>query len=231
MIDLAYQNSNAILHRIDPTIKFLGLIILSVIVLVSKNLPCTIISAVLIISLTSLANFPLKTVFSPLKRLFLFLVMIFLMNALFFDSKDCLYSFHWICISAKGIEQGYNIVIHTITITILSSIYIKTTTSIDIMKGMEKAMSPLRLLHVPTKDISLIMSIALQFIPVFFSDIDRIRKAQTARGADFNTGTLFERIRSVFPLVIPAFVSAFRRADELSIAIEARGYQSDRDNM
>lgn len=231
MIDLAYQNSNSILHRIDPTIKFLGLILLSVIVLVTNNLPCTIISAVLIISLTSLANLPLKTVFSPLKRLFLFLVMIFLMNALFFDSKDCLYSFHWICISVKGIEQGYNIVIHTITITILSSIYIKTTTSIDIMKGMEKAMSPLRLLHVPTKDISLIMSIALQFIPVFFSDIDRIRKAQTARGADFNTGTLFERIRSIFPLVIPAFVSAFRRADELSIAIEARGYQSDRDNM
>ena len=88
-------------------------------------------------------------------------------------------------------------------------------------------MSPLRLFGIPTKDIALIMSISLQFIPVFFSDIDRIRKAQTARGVDFSKGSVMDRAKSVFPLVIPAFISAFRRADELSLAIEARGYNSE----
>lgn len=227
MIDLTYQTGDSILHRMNPTYKFIGLLFLTVIVLVSKNIPGTIIAAVLTTTLIILSRLPIKKVLSPLKSLFFFLIMIFLMNALFFNGEDCLYSFHSICISKKGIEQGYNIVLHTITITILSSIYIRTTTSIDIMKGIENTMKPLRVFHIPTKDISLIMSIALQFIPVFFNDIDRIRKAQIARGADFNKGSFIKRIYSIFPLVIPAFISAFRRADELSTAIEARGFQSD----
>ena len=227
MIDLTYQTGDSILHRMNPTHKFLGLLLCTIIILVSKNLAGTIIAAVLITTLILLSKLPIKKVFAPLKSLFFFLIMIFLMNALFFNSGNCLYSYHSICISYKGIEQGYNIVLHTIAITILSSIFIRTTTSIEIMKGIENTLRPLRIFHVPTKDISLIMSIALQFIPVFFNDIDRIRKAQIARGANFNKGSIIARIQSIFPLVIPAFISAFRRADELSTAIEARGFQSD----
>ena len=230
MIDLTYQTGNSILHRTNPVIKFLGLIFCSVLVLISKNLPCTLISVSLITILMVLSNLSIKEIFFPLKKFFFFLIMIFLMNVFFTNSDDCLYSYYFICISGKGLEQGYNIVLHTLTITLLSSIYIRTTTSIEIMKGMESAMRPLRAFKVPTKDIALIMSIALQFIPVFFNDIDRIKKAQIARGANFDRGTLLDRIRSVIPLVIPAFISAFRRADELSIAIEARGFQSDKEN-
>ncbi len=230
MIDLTYQTGNSILHRTKPVIKFLGLIFCSVIVLLSKNLLCTLISVSLITILMVFANLSIKEVFSPLKKFFFFLIMIFLMNVLFTNSDECLYSYYFICISEKGIEQGYNIVLHTLTITVLSSVYIRTTTSIEIMKGIESAMQPLRVFNIPTKDIALIMSIALQFIPVFFNDIERIKKAQMARGANFNRGSFLDRIRSVIPLVIPAFISAFHRADELSIAIEARGFQSDKEN-
>ena len=119
--------------------------------------------------------------------------------------------------------------LHTAAIMMLSVIFIRTTTSVQIMKGIEKLLRPLRMFGIPARDIALIMSIALQFIPIFFSDFDRIRKAQMARGADFSEGSLKERANALLSIVVPAFVSAFRRADELSLAIEARGYRSEKE--
>ena len=229
MIDFSYQTGDSFLHRLDPAIKLSGLLIASLIVLLTNGLLSLIISAVLIFLFLRMSKLPAKTVFRPLKRLTVFLSAIFLMNALFYNDGRCIFSWWLLCISQTGIIQGCNIVLHTAVVTVLSSIFIQTTTSIEIMKGLERLMRPLRKLSVPTRDIALIMSIAIQFIPVFFSDLDRIRKAQTARGADFSGGSLSSRIKSIIPLVIPAFISAFRRADELSYAIDARGYQSDKD--
>lgn len=230
MIDFTYQYSDSFLHRLDPAVKLFGLIFLSAIVLLTNGLFGTILSAILIAVLMFAGNLSFRTLFKPLKRLIPFLALIFLMNALFYSEESCLYAFWLICISKAGIIKGYNIVLHTFTITVLSSIFIRTTTSVEIMKGMETIMKPLRCLGVPVRDVSLIMSIALQFIPVFFNDLDRIRKAQISRGADFSGGSLIDRAKAVFPLVIPAFISAFRRADDLSMAIEARGFQSERES-
>ena len=129
-----------------------------------------------------------------------------------------------ICVSEAGIAQGLDILLHTVSVTILSIIFIRTTTSIEIMKGMETIMKPLKIIGLPSKDIALIMSISLQFIPVLLYDIERIRKSQIARGASFSDKSVIKSINSI---VIPAFVSVFRRADELALAIEARGYESD----
>ena len=227
MIDFSYKSGDSFLHQLDPALKFIGLIICSVIILSTNNLTGLIASAIIIAILMFLSKSDFRSAFRPLKRLSWFMIMIFLMNALFYSSDQCMFSFWMICISKAGLLQGANILLHTAAITVISYIFIRTTTSVEIMKGMEKLMRPLRVFGVPTKDIALIMSIALQFIPVFFSDFDRIRKAQIARGADFSGGSLRDRAKAVFPLVIPAFISAFRRADELSLAIEARGFQSE----
>ena len=230
MIDFSYQSGDSFLHRLNPALKFVGLIVCSVIILSTNDLTGLLVSAAIIAILMILSKSDFRSTFRPLKRLSWFLIMIFLMNALFYSADQCLFSFWLICVSKGGLIQGANILLHTSAVTIISYIFIRTTTSVEIMKGMETLMRPLRVFGVPTRDIALIMSIALQFIPVFFSDFDRIRKAQIARGADFSAGSLKDRAKSVFPLVIPAFISAFRRADELSLAIEARGFQSEYEN-
>ena len=233
MIDFTYIYDDSILHKMNPAIKFVGLLLLSILILFLNGFIC-LISTVLIVSLLShLGHLEFKKVIAPLRHLLWFLVMIFLMNALFYKANTCIYSIWFLCISKEGIMKGANIVLHTSSVTILSYIFIRTTTSVEIMRGIEKVMTPLRFIGLPTRDIALIMSIALQFIPVFYSDFDRIRKAQIVRGADFTGNSLIDKIKVVFPLVIPAFVSAFRRADELSLAMEARGFslQIDLDSV
>ena len=228
MIDFNYIPGDSILHRTDPAVKFAVSILLSGLILLTKDLTCVIISILLVITLLILSGLDLESAFSPLKKIAIFMLMIFFVNALFYNGDSCIYAKWIICISKEGIRQGLNILLNTFMVIFLSSVFIRTTTSVEIIKGIETLLRPLRHLGVPTRDIALMMSIALQFIPVFFSDLDRIRKAQTARGADFSRGSILNRIKAVIPLVIPAFVSAFRRADELSMAIEARGYQCDK---
>lgn len=227
MIDFAYQSGDSLIHRLSPKVKLPFLVLFIALVLCTKDLLGTVTACVLILSLMLLSGLPFMSVFRTLRRLLPFLVLIFLMNALFISGNRCLFSLGPLCISKTGIAAGYNIVLHMLAVTLLSVIFIRTTTSVGIMKSMEFYLRPLRIIGVPTRDLALIMSIALQFIPVFFADIDRIRRAQIARGADFSSGSLTDRIRGVLPLIIPAFISAFRRADDLALAIEARGFQSE----
>lgn len=232
MIDLTYIYSNSLLHKTDPAIKFAGLIILSILILFLNGFACLITSVLIISVLQYFSRLNIKTVITPVRRLSWFFIMMFLVNALFYKENSCIYSIWAICLSKEGIIKGANILLHTSAVTILSYIFIRTTTSVEIMKGIEKLMTPLKFIGIPTRDIALIMSIALQFIPVFYTDFEQIRKAQIARGADLTGNSLKDKIKFIFPLVIPAFVSAFRRADELSLAMEARGFslQTDADS-
>ena len=232
MIDLTYNYSDSFLHKSDPAIKFAGLIVLSILILFLNGFACLLTSVLIVSVMLHLGHLDIKTVITPLKRLLWFFVMMFFMNALFYKGNTCIYSMWTICLSKEGVIKGADIVLHTSSVTILSYIFIRTTTSVEIMKGIEKVMTPLKFIGIPIRDVALIMSIALQFIPVFYSDLERIRKAQIARGADFAGNSLKNRIRLILPLVIPSFVSAFRRADELSLAMEARGFslQTDTDS-
>ena len=233
MIDITYIYRDSLLHKMDPAIKFAGLVLLSILILFLNGFVCLISSILIVSVLLLLGSLDIKTVITPLKRLLWFFVMMFFMNALFYKGNTCIYSMWTICLSKEGAIKGANIVLHTSVVTILSYIFIRTTTSVEIMKGIEKVMTPLKFIGIPIRDVALIMGIALQVIPVFYSDLDRIRKAQISRGADFTDNSLINRIKLIFPLVIPAFVSAFRRADELSLAMEARGFslQIDADSV
>ena len=232
MIDLTYNYGDSFLHKSDPAIKFAGLIVLSILILFLNGFACLLTSVLIVSVMLHLGHLDIKTVITPLRRLLWFFVVMFLMNAFFYHGNNCICSIWLICLSKEGVIKGADIVLHTSSVTILSYIFIRTTTSVEIMKGIEKVMTPLKFIGIPTRDVALIMSIALQFIPVFYSDLERIRKAQIARGADFAGNSLKNRIKLILPLVIPAFVSAFRRADELSLAMEARGFslQTDTDS-
>ena len=224
MIDFNYFYDDSIMHRANPLLKFLSLIIISIFICRVNGISLFIISSILIIISILLSKISLKTLFSPILRLIPFLAAILLVNTLFYNSGKCIYQFHLICFSKDGFIQGLNIAFRTITIILLSSVFIRTTTSIDIMDAIEHLLVPLRIFKIQTRDISLIMSVSIQFIPIIFSDFERIRKAQIIRGTDFSDKSIRGTIKSVIPIVIPAFISVFRRADELAMAIEARGY-------
>lgn len=225
MIDFNYQAGDSILHKLNPVIKFCGLISFSCVIVSLKGISLLLASTGLIAISLFLSQQSVKNIFKPVLRFFPFFSAILLANTVFYNNSECQIKFWLICISKTGFLQGIYIVIQMITIFIISAVFIKTTSTIEIMETVEKILSPLRIMKIPVKDISLIMSIAIQFIPIIFYDFERIRKAQIARGADMNNRiTLFEKIKTYIPIIIPTFISVFRRADELSIAIEARGY-------
>ena len=227
MIDFNYYYDDSIMHRANPLLKFLSLIIFSIFICWAKGILLFIISPVLIMITILLSKIPLKRLFSPLLRLIPLLAVILIVNTLFYSNGKCTYQFQLFCLSNEGFFQGLNIIIRTITIIALSFIFIQTTSSIEIMEAIENLLMPLRFLKIQTRDISLIISISIQFITIIFSDYERIKKAQIIRGADFSDKSIRGTFKTVIPIVIPAFISVFRRADELSMAIEARGYNSE----
>lgn len=160
--------------------------------------------------------------------MWLFFLVIFLMNALFFDSADRICSWWIFSLSHGGLVQGANVVLRVMLIIIISNIFTCTTDTAEITFALNSLIKPLKFIRVPVEDVAMIISIAIQFIPTLLEETDTIRKAQTARGARFESKRLLEKAASITPLVIPIFISAFRHADELSQAMEARGYRNAR---
>ncbi len=163
------------------------------------------------------------------RKLWLFFAVIFLMNTMFYGTEQVLWSWWIFRVSAEGMIQGANVILRVILLLIFAAVLTAVTSPTELTGGIEILLGPferwpLRLLRIPTADVAMIFSVALQFIPVFMEEADLIRKAQTARGARFESRRLREKAASAVPLVVPVFLSAFRRADELSAAMEARGY-------
>lgn len=180
------------------------------------------------VSTAVISKLPLKTVTAPVYRMTTFFLLIFLMNAFFYKSEAVAWTWWIFNLSEEGICQGLRVVIRIALIVVLGNILTMTTTPMDMTTALESLVKPLKLFRVPTEDIAMIISAAIQFIPVLMEESDMIRMAQTARGARFESKKLSERAASLLPLVIPIFISAFRRADELSLAMEARGYRGAR---
>ncbi len=156
----------------------------------------------------------------------MFFCTIFLMNSLFFETENVLCSWWIFHPSIGGIKQGFFVVVHVVLVLIISNVFTLTTSPTDVTTALESLIKPLKLLGVPTEDVAMIMSVAIQFIPTLMEQTQTVKMAQIARGARFESKKLRERALSVAPLVVPIFLAAFRRADELSLAMEARGYRS-----
>ena len=221
-----YIPGNSILHRLDARAKILCMFILLAAIIVAS----TIWGYALVILITAGIGFaselPVQAVFGTLRRLWLFFIIIFIMNTVFFDGEKSAWSWWIFNLSAAGAAQGATVVFRLALLLLLSNCLTSTTAPMDATNALESLMKPLGLIRVPVEDIAMIISVAIQFIPTLIEETDMIRKAQIARGARFESKKLKEKAASVMPLVIPVFISAFRRADELSTAMEARGYRN-----
>lgn len=217
---------NSVIHRLDARIK-LGSFLLILVAIVATSspwgyLPILCAAAVIVM----LSKIPAQIIIKPISRLWLFFLIIFLMNALFYGSGEPLWSWAFISISAEGIAQGSRVALNVLLIMMLGNVLICTTAPIDMTGALEALLKPLRVIKIPVDDIAMIISVAIQFIPILQEEGDMIKKAQTARGVRFESKKLREKAAGFLSLIIPMFISAFRRADELSIAMEARGYRN-----
>jgi len=214
-----YRPGNTFFHRADAKGKLLGLCLVIAAVIVSKGLIGCIAAAAAALTVSYLAGISLQ------KGMCRFLAVIFLMNAFFYSGEHCIWSWWIFRLSREGIRQGAMVVVHLILILVFCMVLTITTEPMEITHGLEELLSPLSKVGVPTEEIAMILGVAMQFIPVLGEEAETIRMAQTARGARFESKKLTERAASFLPLVIPVFLAAFRRADELACAMETRGYR------
>ncbi|MFB5083291.1 energy-coupling factor transporter transmembrane component T family protein [Symbiobacterium thermophilum] len=219
-----YYPGNSLLHRLDPRVKITGVFLLSIAIFLPRAWPGHLAAVLFTLALVALGRVPLKQILRGLRPILIFLVITALFN-LFLTPGEELFRIG----PAVATREGLRLVAVTSTrlllLVTIASILTLTTSPIRLTDGLEMMLRPLRPIGVPAHELALMMTIALRFIPTLAEEADRIMRAQQARGASFATGSLVSRIRSLVPVLVPLFVAAFRRADELATAMEARGYR------
>ena len=220
-----YVEGSSPIHRMDAFIKLLCMLLLLGAVILCDTLAGYALIIVLIALSARCSGVGPGGVLRGIRHMRLFFGVIFLMNALFFEGEGPAYRFWIFHISREGAVQGAHVVLHVALAMALAGILVATTPPLEMVGAVESLIFPLKYVGVPVQDVAMILGIAIQFIPTFAREAAMIRMAQTARGARFESRNLMEKARSFLPLVVPVFLSAFRRADELAMAMEARGYR------
>lgn len=219
-----YLPGNSVVHRLDPRTKIFLMAIYIAIVFVVKSLVVFLLPVVLLIAMFAFARVPASYFFSALKPMKWLLVFMFVINLFATQGTTVWFEWKFLRLTQEAVEQAVYITLRLVLLVAGTSILTLTTSPIALTDGLEKLMSPLRKLRFPAHELAMMMTIALRFIPTLMEETDRIQKAQMARGADFESGNIFQRAKSMIPVLVPLFVSAFRRADELAMAMESRCY-------
>ena len=211
-------------HKLDPRVKIVLLIALIVGIFLAGNLLAYVPVVAFLAFVTRLSRVPVKMMLKGLKPLRLILILTFVLNLFFLQGETPLLNLGFAVITKEALITAIHYSLRLILLVLASSLLTLTTPPIALTDGLERLMSPLRVIHFPAHEMAMMMSIALRFIPTLLEEADKIMKAQTARGADFESGSLISRAKAMVPLLVPLFVSAFRRAGDLAMAMEARCY-------
>ena len=214
----------SVIHSLDPRTKILCTIVLVVFVFLSGTFIGFGFSAFFITLVTILAHIPLKNMLKGLKGIYFLLIFTFVLNVFFYSAGNVLVEIWFIRITDGGLIRAAFMALRLMLLVTGAGLLTLTTSPIELTDGIESLLSPLKIIGFPAHEIAMMMSIALRFIPTLTEETDKIMKAQAARGAVFDEGGLIKRAKAIVPLLIPLFVSAFRRAEELAMAMEARCY-------
>ena len=219
-----YYRTDSVIHRLDPRVKLVATFAFIISLFLVKNVWGYVIAAVFLGVCIALSNVPVKFMFRGMKTIFFLLVITMVFNLILTPGTPIV-SIWKIKITYEGLRLAILMAIRLVFLITGSSIMTLTTTPNNLTDGLESVLKPLKALHVPVHEIAMMMSIALRFIPILLEETDKIMKAQMARGADFESGSLINRAKSLVPLLVPLFISAFRRALDLAMAMEARCYR------
>ena len=219
-----YYPVDSFVHRLDPRMKIILTILMIVAVFMVHSLVGYAIVLGFVYLTARMANVPFKMLMKGLKPLRLILILTFVLN-LFFNSGETVL-FHWsfITLTAEGLSTAVHYTLRLGFLVLGTSLLTLTTSPVTLADGIELLLSPFKRFHFPAHELAMMMTIALRFIPTLLEEADKIMKAQMARGADFESGNLMARAKAMIPLLVPLFVSAFRRAGDLAMAMEARCY-------
>ena len=227
-----YYPTDSLLHRLDPRVKLLGTLVFIVSLFIADSWLGYVLAAAFLALMIRLSNVPLKFMLRGLKAVMILLLISVGFNIFLTDGKHVLLEFWIIKITWEGVKQALFMGTRLIFLIMGSSLMTLTTTPNQLTDGLETGLGFLKKIHVPIHEIAMMMSIALRFIPILIEETDKIMKAQMARGADFETGGLIQKARALVPILVPLFISSFRRATDLAMAMEARCYNGgDRTKM
>lgn len=218
---------NSCIHRLDPRTKIILMIAFIAMVFVVDSLTMFLIPLVYMGLTLVLARIPLSYMYKALKPVRLLMVFMFILNLFVTPGEQVLVEWWIVKITRESLKQAVFITLRLMFLITGTSLMTLTTSPLSLTDGLEKLLSPLKIFKFPAHELAMMMTIALRFIPTLMEEADKIRKAQMARGADFESGNLIARAKAMLPILIPLFVSAFRRADELAMAMESRCYHGD----
>lgn len=218
-----YIPGKSIMHRLDPRVKITLTFLYIIFIFVASNYQGLILITFLLFSVLFLSGIPISQYLKSLKAI-LFIVAFTSVLNLFYGSGKAVWHFKFMTITEGGISNAIFVAIRIISLILFSSALTFTTSPTELTDALERVMKPLKLLHVKVHEIAMMMTIALRFIPTLLEETDKIMNAQKARGADLESGGLMQRIKSLIPILIPLFISSFRRAYDLAMAMECRCY-------
>ena len=220
-----YFPGNSIIHRLDPRTKLIMLVVYIVALFMASSWLSYALLFCFLVWVIKKSTIPPKSIVKGMKPLVMILIFTGVLNLFFTQEGELLVNFWIIKIYSGGLSRAVMMVLRILMLITCTFLLTYTTSPIALTDGLEALMSPLKKIRVPVHELSMMMCIALRFIPTLIEETDKIMCAQKARGADFENGSLMERAKALIPILVPLFISAFRRADELATAMECRCYQ------
>ncbi|MBR3637347.1 MAG: energy-coupling factor transporter transmembrane protein EcfT [Lachnospiraceae bacterium] len=218
-----YYRADSVIHRLDPRVKIAGTLAYMISLFVFNNLICYALAIVFLGTIIGLSKVPVKFMLRGMQSV-VFLLIITVIYNVFLSSGTTIVKFWVFTITYEGIINAVFMFFRLMLLIMGSSVMTLTTTPNQLTDGLESLMRPLKIFKVPVHEMAMMMSIALRFIPILMEETDKIMKAQIARGADMENKNLFIRVKNLIPILVPLFISAFRRAGDLALAMEARCY-------
>ena len=215
---------DSVIHRLDPRIKIISVFLFILSLFFINSFYPYILVVLFIGSVIALSRVPLSYIVKGLKPLIFLIVLTFLINV-FMTKGEVVFEVGPLTATREGVIQATFMALRLVFLVIGTSMLTLTTSPISLTDGIEKLLNPFRKIGVPSHELAMMMTIALRFIPTLLDETDKIMKAQMARGADFESKNMIKRAKGLIPLLVPLFISAFRRADELAMAMEARCYR------
>lgn len=220
-----YYPANSVIHRLDPRVKIVCTLLFLISLFVQKSVLGYLTATIFLGCVIHLSRVPLKFIVKGLKPIVILLLITVVFNLFLNTGGEVLVRFWIFSITEKGLEISVYMAIRLIYLIAGSSLMTFTTTPNGLTDGIEKLLRPLNKVKVPVHEVAMMMSIALRFIPILLEETDKIMKAQIARGADLENGNILQRAKAMVPILVPLFVSAFRRANDLAMAMESRCYR------
>lgn len=218
-----YYPAKSFVHKLDPRIKIIAMIVLIVALFMANSVPSCLFALLAVLITVALAKIPLRMYFGSLKAIWFIVIFTSVLNMFYFDGR-VLFEIGPLSITYEGIRQSCLVAFRLVSLIIVSSTLTFTATPTELTGAIESLLAPLKLFKVPVHDLAMLMTIALRFVPTLLEEADKIMSAQKARGADLESGGVFQRVKALIPILVPLIVSAFRRAYDLALAMECRCY-------